>query len=217
MMRSPFFTSFLISITAVLLLPAPGAADSIGRTGIETVRAVEKHYQGLETLTAKVTQKNFIRSLDRTQVFEGTMLIKKPDRLRLEYTNGQLILVDGKKVLFYSSRSEQLIRKTFTDFAQMNLPVAFLLDAGSITDDFEVVSGPDAGAGRADLVPKKPGAAMLKIGLAADAEGRISQLTIFDKSGNVTEIKFSDIHEGVRLRDRSFTFKPPKGTEIIEQ
>ena len=58
---------------------------------------------------------------------------------------------------------------------------------------------------------------MKKLRIQADADGRITALTIYDKSGNMTEIAFSDIREGVGLDDRLFLFKAPQGTEIIEQ
>jgi outer membrane lipoprotein carrier protein len=206
------------ALFASVLLAAFGTAQpSPARTALDTVQAIEKHYQALTTLTAAVSQKNFLRSLEKTQTFEGTIWIKKPDSLRLEYTNGQLILVDGKRVLLYSRKSEQLIKKTFTDFAQMNLPVAFLLGAGHITDDFDIASPDPKAPERVELVPKKPGAAMKKLSLAANAEGRISELRIYDKSGNVTEIVFSAIHEGADFDRKLFSFKLPKGTEIIEQ
>jgi outer membrane lipoprotein carrier protein len=183
----------------------------------EAVAAVEKHYREVSDLTAKVTQKNFFKALDKTQTFEGELLVKKPGKLRLEFTNGQLILVDGKAALFYSKKSSQVIKKTFTDFERMNIPVAFLLGAAHIRDDFDVLQ-PDPKAPRSlELVPRKTGAAMKKLGLESDDSGRITRLTIFDRSGNVTEIIFTAVREGTGLDDKLFSFKPPKGTEIIEQ
>jgi outer membrane lipoprotein carrier protein len=183
----------------------------------EAVSAVEKHYQQVIDVTAKVRQTNHLKSIDKKQVFDGTLRIKKPGKLRLEYTNGQLILVDGKSALFYSTKSEQVIKKTFTDFEHMNIPVAFLLGAAHIRDDFDVLQ-PDAAKKRhLELIPKKPGAAMKKLTLAADENGRISDLVIYDKSGNITEIAFSEIREDGGLDDKLFTFKIPKGTEVIEQ
>jgi outer membrane lipoprotein-sorting protein len=58
---------------------------------------------------------------------------------------------------------------------------------------------------------------MKKLRLGTDAAGRITDLMIFDKSGNTTTLVFSDIREGVALDDRLFVFTVPKGTEIIEQ
>jgi len=183
----------------------------------EVIQTVENHYGTLIDLTAKVVQKNILKAIERIQTFEGTLWIKKPGKLRLEYTNGQLILIDGDTALFYSKKSEQVVKKKFTDFQQMNIPVAFLLGAAHIRDDFEVVQ-PDPQKPRfLELHPRKQGAAMKKITIQADDGGRIMQMAIFDRSGNITEIAFSDVKEETGVKDKSFVFKAPKGTEIIEQ
>lgn len=191
----------------------PAAAQSVD----EAVQAVEDHYRELTDLTAKVVQKNHLKSLGKTQTFDAMLWIKKPGRLRLDYSNGQVILVDGKAALFYSRKSEQVIKKTFSDIEQMNIPVAFLLGAAHIRDDFEVRQ-PDPAAPRLlELSPKKTGAAMKKLTLRSDDAGRIASLDILDKAGNRTEISFSEVQEGAGIADKLFVFKAPKGTEVIEQ
>jgi outer membrane lipoprotein carrier protein len=213
--------SFKIVASAVILIELLFSALTINtahaQTAGEVVSAVESHYGGLTGLTARVTQKNFLKAVDRTQTFEGTLWIRKPGKLRIDYTNGQIILIDGKAAAFYSKKSAQMIKKSFSDIQHMNIPVAFLLGAAHIRDDFDALQ-PDPKAPRSlELLPKKPGAAMKKLGLRTDETGRITSLTIFDKSGNTTEIVFSDVRENVAIDDKLFAFKPPKGTEIIEQ
>jgi outer membrane lipoprotein carrier protein len=208
----------LIAVVLLLLCSAfvavkPASAQSVQ----DVVASVEGHYRDLVDLTAKVTQKNFLKSLGKTQIFDGTLTIKKPGKLRLEYTNGQLILIDGKTALFYSKKSAQVIKKTFTDFEHVNIPVAFLLGAAHIRDDFDVLQPDPKIPRQLELIPKKPGAAMKKLNLQSDDTGRITSLTIFDRSGNVTEIGFTDMREGTGLDDKLFAFKAPKGTEVIEQ
>ena len=208
-----FFCLLILCIFSATSVVNPAFAQTVD----EAVLAVEKHYRELTDLTAKVSQKNVLKAVEKTQKFDGTLWIKKPGKLRLEYTNGQLILIDGKAALFYSKRSEQVIKKNFTDFAHMNIPVAFLLGAAHIRDDFDV-RGPDPETPRVlDLLPKKAGAAMKKLRIHADEAGRITEMTIFDKSGNMTEIVFTDVKEGTGVEDKLFEFKAPKGTEIIEQ
>jgi outer membrane lipoprotein-sorting protein len=58
---------------------------------------------------------------------------------------------------------------------------------------------------------------MKKLGIQADETGRVRLMIIFDKSGNTTEISFSDIQEGTGIGDQLFVFRAPKGAEIIEQ
>jgi len=210
-----------LSIFLVVLLggsPASLAAENPPPLTADTVvESIEGHYRVLVDLTATVVQKNVLKSLGRTQKFDGTLSIKKPGRLRLDYTNGQIILVDGKAALFYSKKSEQVVKKTFTDIEHMNIPVAFLLGAGAIRNDFDVAQPLAATPRLIELLPKKPGAAMKKLRLLSDESGRITEMNIIDKSGNTTEILFSNIREGVGVDDKLFTFNVPKGTEVIEQ
>lgn len=214
MIIPPRHWAFLFFALAALVC---SSSTAFGRKVDETVAAVENHYRDLNDMAAKVSQKNFLKSLDKTQTFEGALLIKKRGKLRLEYTNGQLILVDGKSALFYSKKSEQVIKKTFTDIEQMNIPVAFLLGAAHIRDDFEVIQPDPKTPGKLELMPRKAGAAMTKLELDSDESGRITALVIYDRSGNVTEIQFSDIRENIGTDDKAFKFKIPKGTEVIEQ
>jgi len=192
-------------------------APSAPAVSADMVRVIESHYRDLVDLTAKVVQKNFLKSVDKTQTFEGTLSIKKPGKLRLEYTNGQVIVVDGKEAWFYSKKSEQVIRRTFKDFEQANIPVAFLLGAGAIRQDFDVSVPEGGGEGVLDLVPKKAGAAMQKLRLHTIEAGRISRMIVFDRSGNQSDIRFSEVRENAGIDDKPFRFKVPKGTEIIEQ
>jgi outer membrane lipoprotein carrier protein len=183
----------------------------------EVVATVENHYGELKTLTANVKQKNRLKAVGMTQKFDGTLWIEKPGKLRLDYTNGQVLLIDGKAALLYSRNIEQMIKKTFTDFQLMNIPVAFLLGAAHIRDDFDVLQ-PDPKTPRLlELLPKRSGAAMKKLSMTSDEDGRITGLTIFDKSGNVTDIVFTKEEDDITIDDKLFIFKVPKGTEVIEQ
>ncbi len=211
--RPEIFLLLALFVASVLAAGRTLRAETVD----DAVAAVEQHYQAVTDLTAKIVQKNYLKSLDKKQTFEAGLWIKKPGRLRLEYTNGQLIVIDGKAALFYSKKSEQLIKKTFTDFEHMNIPVAFLLGAAHIRDDFDVLQPDPKQPTKLELLPKKAGAAMKKLALTADAGGRIADLTIYDRSGNITEIRFSDVAENTSLDNKLFTFNPPKGTEIIEQ
>lgn len=197
-------------LSSAAIPPAHAQADQ------DAVAAVENHYRDLADLTAKVVQKNVLKSIGKTQVYEGTLYIKKPGKLRLEYSNGQLILIDGKASLFYSKKSQQVIKKTFTDFEHMNIPVAFLLGASRIRDDFDVLQADPKTPRELELLPRKPGAAMKSMRLRLDEAGRITALTILDRSGNTTTVTFTEIREDAGVDDQRFIFQAPKGTEIIE-
>ncbi len=222
-----FLRGFLVASSLLLALPFASLEPCSGQafaeerpkvpTKDEIVQSVETHYSQLTDLTAKVSQKNFLKALGKTQTFEAKLFLKKPGRLRLDYTNGQNIVIDGKEAWFYSKKSEQVIKRTFSDFEHANIPVAFLLGAATIRNDFDVVQPDPKAPLLLELVPKKPGAVMKKLRIRTDDAGRITELIIFDKSGNTSEIQFTDIQENVKLEDKLFQFSVPKGTEIIEQ
>jgi outer membrane lipoprotein-sorting protein len=208
----------LIVVVLLLFSAAPASHNTVcAQTVDDAVLAVEKHYQELSDLFAKTAQKNILASMNKTLTFEGSLWIKKPGKLRLAYTNGDLILVNAKAALFYSKKNEQVIKTTFSDFQHMNIPVAFLLGAAHLRDDFDV-RRPDSNKPRVlELFPKKPSAAMKKLTIETDDLGRISGMTIFYKTGNRTEIAFTAVQEGMGVEDKIFEFKAPKGTEVIEQ
>lgn len=196
--------------TPALTAPTVMAPDLAG--------LIEDHYRTLTDLTARIVQKNYVKSVNKTQTFEGTLSIKRPGRLRLEFTNGQVIVIDGKEAWFYSKKSEQAIRRTFRDFEEANIPVAFLLGASEIRKEFEVLE-PGADAPQAlDLLPrKKTATSMKKLRLLADEAGRITRMVITHRTGDTADIQFTDVQEGTGLDDGRFKFRVPKGTEVIEQ
>ena len=207
----------LVAVALTLLFTLYAAIEHAqAQSAQDVVASVENHYRDLADLTSTVTQKNVLTSIGKTQKYEGTLFIKKPGKLRLEYSNGQLILIDGKAALLHSKKNEQVIKKTFTDFEHMNIPVAFLLGAAHIRDDFDVQQADPKMPRELELLPRKPGAAMRKMRLRVDDSGRIKELMIFDRSGNTTTITFTDIREGTGVDDQRFIFKAPEGTEIIE-
>jgi outer membrane lipoprotein carrier protein len=214
------YTRLLNSISLIVVamgLAFFAAEPAYAQTVQDVVSLVENHYSGVKTMTAKVSQKNFLSAVSKTQRFDGTLWIKKPGKLRIDYSNGQVILVDGTTVIFYSKKSEQMIRKTFADVQEMNVPVAFLLGAAHIRDDFKVLQPDRKSPQSLELLPKKPGAAMKKLDLVVDKKGRVTNITIFDKFGNTSTIAFADVREGSTIKEGLFIFKAPKGTEVIEE
>jgi outer membrane lipoprotein carrier protein len=219
----PPFLSLAAFVALLALMASASVAVETVPTGTllspaGTAELIEGHYRDLVDLTASVVQKNYLKLADKTQTFEGALSIKKPGKLRLEYTNGQVIAIDGAEAWFYSQKSAQAIRRTFKDFEQANIPVAFLLGASHIRDDFDAVERKEGVNRRTlDLIPKRKNAAMKKIALVCDDEGRITTLVIHDKSGNTSSMTFTDVRENTGLGDALFLFKVPKGTEVIEQ
>jgi len=173
-----------LSLVAIMPADAQPAQD--------VVAAVENHYRDLTDSRRRSVRRMFSNPSARLR----NMRERCSSRSRAG--SGSSIRTDslfsstqGRAVLF--KKSEQVIKKTFTDFEHMNIPVAFLLGAAHIRDDFDALQADPKTPRMLELLPRKPGAAMKKMRLVVDGEGRISDLVIFDRSGNTTTITFTDI------------------------
>ena len=74
------------------------------------VRRVDDHYNHLNSLRAHYTERYSGMGMDRSE--EGTLLLKKPGRMRWNYANpaGKVFVLDGKFAWFYTPGDAQATR-----------------------------------------------------------------------------------------------------------
>src|SRR5882672_12692719 len=74
------------------------------------VRRVDDHYNHLSSLRAHYIERYSGMGMDRTE--EGTLLLKKPGRMRWSYATpvGKLFVLDGKFAWFYTPGVAQATR-----------------------------------------------------------------------------------------------------------
>jgi outer membrane lipoprotein carrier protein len=65
------------------------------------------------------------------------------------------------------------------------------------------------------LQPIQRGSDFERVSLAFDARGELAAMELVDKLGQTTTIEFAKLRRGVKLDDRTFTFVPPKGADVI--
>jgi len=208
----------------------------------DVVAAVEKSYSSLTDLQATFSQKTYIASMKREQAGKGTLYIRKnpgaPAMFRFDYTKPQqLIVSDGSSVWFYLPENRQVM---VTDVRRMfeggnGVTLNFLTGIGRISRDF-TVTAPDGGRDARgnyllELVPKKSGKNLQKLRLAvsaevvdaylkgAGAEGAfpIVSSVVYDHFGTRTTIDFKNVRINRGLKASLFSFKVPKGVEVIKQ
>ena len=124
----------IAGLALVLFAPVTRA-----QTVQDVVTGIENHYKNVSDLTAKVDQKNVLKAIEKTQTFGRHALHQKAGqaaaglRERPDHPGRRQV---GAVLL---TKSDQVIKKTFTDIEQMNIPVLFLLGAAHIRDDFDVL------------------------------------------------------------------------------
>lgn len=191
---------------------SPPAAD--------VAAALQRRYDGVKDFTASFTQTYEGGVLRRKVTESGTVYVKKPGRMRWDYTTPEkkLFISDGKTMFMYFPRDKQVMTNTVPDQDQATSAVLFLMGKGDVTRDFEVrwTDGADASSYVLRLDPKTRQAEYDWLQVTADRKTlQIRALTAGDAQGGRSTFVFSGFKENTGLADKLFQFTIPRGTEVI--
>lgn len=202
----------------LLALPAPDQLENI-------VRRLEEHYNRLETLKASFVQ--LYRAEERAAVREeaGTVYLKKPGRMRWEYTRPEvkLFISDGKMVYLYAPEDRQVTRMPARESADVRTPLRFLLGRMNLKRSFgriEMVQdfAPlDPGNSVLRLLPKSQGERFKELRVEVDQQSRIRRLVIYDQDGSRNDFRLTGEEANPRLDPALFRFVIPPGVEVVDE
>ena len=184
---------------------------------------MDSHYNHLHTLQAEFTESYRGAGMERTE--SGTLLLKKPGKMRWEYRSPKekLFLDDGKNAWFYLPEDRQVRKTPAKKLDDLRSPLSFLLGKTRLEKELKGVSlAPD-------VQPARPGNVVLR-GVPVRWADRISQvllevtpdnlivrLIIDEADGSTTEYDLAEQKENLDIADSRFKFVPPAGTEVIEE
>ncbi len=211
-------------VAGLLLLAAdwPAAAAPAGGAPA-VVERLEGAYSGAKDLTARFRQTSTSTAAGQVLEASGSVEAKRPGKMRWEYTKPErrLYVTDGKTFWAYSPGEKQVVVQETTGALDAT-PLAFLMAAATLREEFEVREVPHA-AGRGktallELKPRKPLPNVRRLLLEVDrASGLIARATVFDAVGNTIVITLTDQRLNAGLPDSRFSFTPPPGVQVIHQ
>jgi outer membrane lipoprotein carrier protein len=149
---------------------------------------------------------------------DGMVYFRKPGRMRWEFKTPtqELVVSDGETLYSYDPDLNQVVESPLGRALRAPGATEFLLGVGNIERDFIAsvpASAPKDGLEHVRLVPRKGGDA---IELAIDPVNHdIREIRITDQLGDVTAVRFSEIHNNVALQDALFSFTPPAGVDVV--
>jgi len=209
------------SVALVLLIGANGrAADP---TATELAEAVQRKYDAVKDFSADFVHTYQGGVLKKQLTERGQVLIKKPGKMRWDYTapEKKQFVSDGSKVYFYIPADKQVIVSPVPPNAQATTPALFLAGKGRLTSEFtpsfiELPAGLPAGSRALKLVPKTKQPDYDWLVLAVDpATFAIRGLVTIDAQGGTSTFAFSNLKQNVGLADNQFTFKIPRGVDVV--
>ena len=181
---------------------------------------VDHYYNALSTLKSDFTEDYSGNGIQRSG--SGTLLLKKPGRMRWDYTQPQpkLFLSDGKTAWFYVPADRQARKSPTKDLDDLRSPLRYLLGKTKLEKELDQL------ALAPDMKPSESGDVVLRgrprnmggvedVVLEATPSGQIRRLVVHESDGSTTEFTFTNIKENVPIADSSFHFSPPAGVEVI--
>jgi outer membrane lipoprotein carrier protein len=194
------------------LLRGAGAANAAG-----TARAqLDAFAKDLHSLSGNFSQTVYDANGRATQTARGSLALQAPRQFRwdTQAPYKQLIVADGHKVWVYDPELEQVtVRDQGSEEA--HTPLTVLTDLSQLDRDFTTSEqGEHGGLDWLRLVSrsKDPQFEYADIGFADNAPRR---MVFKDTLGNRTEIVFTDWQRNPQLPAGTFTFTPPKGTDVV--
>ncbi len=208
--------------TALVLLVALPAAQSARPPAVDVARAVQAHYDTVRDFAATFTQ-TYVGGVLRKRITEqGRLEVKKPGRMRWEYTQPEpkTFVSDGSQMYSYIPADRQVYVSPVPSEDQATTAVLFLSGKGNLLRDFDVSYADDVDASAGTIVlrldPKLPERDYDWLQLVVDARThQIRSFVAADEQGGTSTFQFRDLQENVGLSDKTFEFKIPRGVDVI--
>ena len=217
----PTLISRARSVTSlVLLLSLTGWAQNSDVHGVAA--RVDRHYNHLRSMTAEFTETYRGAGADRSE--SGILYLKKPGRMRWEYTSPRpkLFISDGKQAFFYVPGEPQARKVSLNKLDDLRSPLRYLLGKTKLEKEFDHLAllSPPSPSPSANLVlrgiPRSMTDRVQEVELEINPQSQIVRIAIDGTDGTTTQFDFRDHVENPELGETEFRFTPPNGVQVIE-
>jgi len=180
--------------------------------------SVEVRYNHAKTLQV-LFQERYTKAGEPRRVESGSLMLRKPGRMRWEYSQpkGKLFVSDGKYLYLYTPDDNRAERMKLQMSDDMRAPLAFLLGKLHFSKEFRNIRGiPEASGTRVAAEPQSDNLPYTQVEflVAPNAEIHEVKVTGFDKS--VLDFHFDQEKLDPPLNGKLFEFQLPKGARMIE-
>lgn len=225
MMRPPWIFC-AAALVATLVAREPGSwaepgFDSAVRLDVTAmVRKVQERYDATQDLLADVEQETRMAKFGKTLRARGTVVFKKPGKMRWEMQDGmaETIVANGVTLWIYRPEDQQAIRMPFSQAFRSTTPISFLTGVGRISEDFEVqLGGQEDSLVTLVLTPKRKDADLGTLRLFVQGDTfDIVGAEVTDPLGNVSRLKLSNVRRNTGVSDETFAFQVPAGVDVLD-
>jgi outer membrane lipoprotein carrier protein len=212
-----------VGLAALFLALLIGTGQATDLTAPELAQALQRKYDSIRDFSADFTHTYQGGVLKRRLTERGRVLIKKPGRMRWDYTEPERkqFISDGTRVYFYIPSDKQVIVSPLPDDAEATTPALFLTGKGLLTSAFtpslvDLPMGMPPESRALKLVPKSRQPDYDWLVLAVDPATLVMRgLMTIDAQGGTSTFSFTNLKENVGLADSQFVFAIPRGVDVV--
>jgi outer membrane lipoprotein carrier protein len=179
---------------------------------------IDHRYNSLHTLEVNFTQEYEGMGMDRREA--GTLLLKKPGRMRWTYSKpaGKLFILDSHNGYFYSPGDTTAQRVPVKELNDLRSPLRLLLGHTKLEKELSGLIITPAANGLYTLtgVPRGLEKRVASFAITVNANGVIQSMRIEETDGVRNTFIFSDEQPNVPAPDSDFVFTPPAGVRVVD-
>lgn len=182
-----------------------------------TLKGIEERYNRAQTL-----QLSFIESYKlqgRVRVEKGDLFLRKPGRMRWQYTApaGKLFVSDGKFVYSYTPQDNRAEKMKLKETEDMRAPLAFLLGRLDFNKDFrEFRAHAEEDGIFITAIPKSDNLPYSEVSFLAGPGFNIRRLEVKNQDNSILQFAFENEKQNPPLAEAMFQFTAPPGSEYVD-
>ena len=179
---------------------------------------INEYLNEIHSLQASFKQSIFSPENDVIDYTEGSVLLKKPGNIMWQFTVPSLkrIIVRNQKISTYDANLNQVVIVPFSDRYQSSL-ANILLKNDSLMSYYQITSETsNNNIYSVFLFQKESNNLFTKMKITV-VEMLLTEIKLWDASGQSIAIIFDDVILNAPLADSSFEFSIPKGADVFDQ
>ena len=179
---------------------------------------INEYLNEIHSLQASFKQSIYSPANDVIDYTEGSFLLKKPGNIMWQFTVPSLkrIIVRNQKISTYDANLNQVVIVPFSDRYQSSL-ANILLKNDSLMSYYQISSETsNNNIYSVFLVQKESNNLFTKMKITV-VEMLLTEIKLWDASGQSIAIIFDDVILNAPLSDSSFEISIPEGTDVFDQ
>jgi outer membrane lipoprotein carrier protein len=212
----------LLAAALVFVLPSTAAArrGAAQQTAEQIAVSLQAKYDRVRDFTADFTQEYQSGVLRKKSTERGKLQIKKPGKMRWDYTapEKKQFVSDGSRIYLWVPADNTVTVSDVPKQDEATTALQFLTGRGQLLRDFTITFTKNQALGtyglRLDPKLRERDYDWLELGVDHQTM-QIRTLTAADRQGGQSTFTFTNFKENVGLSDTTFTFKIPRGADVI--